>query len=284
MVISLNFHQTEEFGFPQGSYGGGTGLSLCEKDDRLMLAFLTQQPGVDTLYLLNPCNGDVIEQYVTPLGIPQISGIGWDPINNWLYFGSGYETHERVVAFNPNSEAIVRLMVLPNADTMEFASGFATNGYFMVRSQYSKMEIRAMNGVFLADREYPGRNIRGVSASPNGWTFIDGASNDIVVTDPFGREVAVAQAPGPVNTDATAGAHALAFDYITFPTNDPVAQNCTPYGSGTAGHGEIPPPQPGTPFDPTQPWSPPPWLFQHKIYIANQTSQRIYVGYLTQTP
>ena len=280
MVLNLSFHQTEQFSFPQADYGGGTAMTVCMKTGDPMLAFLTQEPHEDTLYLLDRCDGHVLLSFQTPSDLPQISGMGWDPINNWIYCGSGHETRERVVAFDPDSETITRSFNLPNPDSMPYSDGFATNGFFMVYSQGDTMEMRAMNGVLLGNRRYPGRNIRGVSASPNGWTFIDAATNEIVVTDPFGREIAMAQAPGPVRQEITEGAHAVVFDYINFPMDNPAAQRCIAQGV-PPGDGDPNFQIAGSPWDPLEPWSPPPWLFQHRIYVANQTTQQVYVGYLT---
>ena len=66
---------------------------------------------------------------------------------------------------------------------------------------------------------------------------------------------------------------AIAFDLPSYPYMDDIPQVWGP--NGTVG-------DPGTIYDPDTPWNPVPFGGRHRLYVANETDQTIYAGYLTQ--
>lgn len=129
-------------------------------------------------------------------------------------------------------------------------------------------ELWGTNGLLLGTREYPGRGITGVSASPWSHCFCDEYKDEIVVIGPLGNEIAVSSGIG-----AADGREALAFDYVDYIHMDDIPQVWGP--NGTVG-------AVGTIQHPDTPWSPVPWGGRHRLYVANEIDQTIYAGYLTQ--
>lgn len=283
MTEALAFNLTHEFDFPTPAMGGATAMTVARVRGDAVLAFLTQQPAGDHLYLLDMCEGRVFARYDTPIDRPQIAGMGFSPINGKLFCGSGYQTGEYVTVIDPEDGTVVDDFELANPGFLR-AQGFGTNGLALIRALDDVLQLSTMNGFRLGERSYPGRNIRGIGASPFSWTFIDAAANEIVVVDPFGRELATAPAPGSpssgMGVDAvTSGPHAICFDTVNFPYRR--AQSCIPSDGIPQEYidenGQI-----LGPYNPDTPWDPEPWLFRHRLFIANQSGDHIYAGYLHQ--
>ena len=274
----LSFHVTDTFGYPTFLAGGATAMTMCRNDSGdSFLAFLAQQPFQDQLVLVEPCEGNIQLEFTSPVGRDQIGGMGYSPINGLIYCGNGYQTNQFVTAIDPNDGSVVHDFEIEDPGTLN-AAGFGTNGFFLARADGEGLELRTMAGNLLGSRTYPGRMIRGVSASPFSWTMIDANNNEIVVLNPFGQEIATAPAPGGSATGSGvenlgSGPHAIAFDYVNFPFAG--SQRCIPAGGAPVDVFE------GSPYDPNAPWDPAPWQFQHRIYIANQTTGTVYSGYLT---
>lgn len=283
MTATLAFHLTHGFGYPTPAFGGATAMTVARIGHDPVLAFLTQQPAGDYLYLLDMCEGRVLASYDTPVDRPQISGMGFSPVNGKLFCGSGYETDEYVTVIDPEDGSVVDDFALANPGFAD-AQGFGTNGLALIRARGDVLQLSTMNGFRLGERSYPGRNIRGVGASPFSWTFIDAAANEIVVVDPFGNEIATAPAPGTPASgigveQVITGPHAICFDTINFPYEH--AQLCIP----ATGLPEDAVDDDGNilgPYNPQTPWDPEPWLFRHRLFIANQSGDQIYAGYLYQ--
>ncbi|MCI2398488.1 hypothetical protein [Aliiroseovarius subalbicans] len=237
------------------------------------------------MYLLDMCEGRIHLQHPTPPQRHSIGGMGFNPLDGLLYCGSGDEDRETVIAIDPLSGTVQREVDLAVTTNVFLPGAFATNGFFMARGAHDTLELMGMNGVKLGERTYPGRVIRGLTASPFSWTFLDATNNEIVVIDPFGNVIATAPAPGAppaFSSDVQNGGHALAFDMVNHPYTG--AQLCIPSEdlpewavdeNGYYTH---------TPYHQDTPWSPTPWQFRHRIFVANQTSNTIYGGYLTASP
>lgn len=274
----LSFHVTDTFSYPTFFSGGGTAMTMCKTiSGDSFLAFLAQQPFQDQLVLVEPCEGNIQIEYTSPIGRNQIGGMGYSPINGLIYCGNGYETREFVTAIDPSTGNVVQDFEL-EAPGMLNAAGFGTNGFFLARGDGETLELRSMTGTLLGSRTYPGRLIRGVTASPFSWTVLDAVNNEIVVINPFGEEIASAPAPGPAATSASpagiaSGPHAIAFDYVNLPYDGP--QKCIPAEGAPVAVFE------GSPYDANANWNPAPWLFRHRIYIANQSTGSVFSGYLT---
>ncbi|MEL7282562.1 MAG: hypothetical protein AAFY35_16020 [Pseudomonadota bacterium] len=273
----LSFHITESYPYPTPPAGGDTAMTLCKTQGDTFLALLAQRAGQDTITLLGACEGDIQIEYPSPPDRPRISGMGYSPVNGLIYCGSSSATRQFITAINPFDGTVVHDFEMENPGFND-STAFGTNGFFLVRGFQETLELRTMAGDFIASRTYPDRLIRGVSASPFSWTLLDGINNEIVVLSPFGEEIAFAPAPGIPATGVTAagtatGPHAIAFDYVTMPYN--ASKKCIPSSGVPVSVFE------GSEYDPDTPWDPAPWQFRHRIYIANQSTETIYVGYLT---
>ncbi|MEM7598831.1 MAG: hypothetical protein AAF382_14140 [Pseudomonadota bacterium] len=273
----LSFHITETYPYPSPPVGGDTAMTICKTQGDTFLALLAQRGGQDSIVLLGPCEGDIQIEYLSPPSRPTISGMGYSPVNGLIYCGSSYDNNQYITAVNPFDGTVVHDFEMDNPG-FNNSTAFGTNGFFLVRGFQETLELRTMAGDFIAERTYPGRLIRGVSASPFSWTMLDGINNEIVVLSPFGDEIASAPAPGVPATGVTAaatasGPHAIAFDYVNLPYN--ASQRCIPSSGLPVDAYE------GSQYDPRTPWDPAPWQFRHRIYIANQSTNTIYVGYLT---
>jgi hypothetical protein len=86
------------------------------------------------------------------------------------------------------------------------------------------------------------------------------------VLNPFGRPFASFVPPGTPNAT-----NAIAYDYVR--DYDYIAQ--LPTANGAIG-------APGTPYHPDTPWNPESWKRRHRLYLANDTDQTIYFGYLIE--
>jgi len=146
-------------------------------------------------------------------------------------------------------------------------SGLACNGFFFVRGGGPTLELWSTGGLLLGTRSYAGRGVSGLSASPWSYSFTDRFNDEIVVIGPLGNEIAVSSGVG-----AAGGMQALAFDYVSHWNMDAIPQVWGP--NGTIG-------DPGTIYHPDTPWNPVPWGGRHRLYVANETDQMIYAGYLT---
>lgn len=269
---TLTFVETHRYNYPvptvqSGPQYGSTALTITRLNGDIALAFLTQTQYDDEVVYLKPCCDIEFMRHVTPPGRHQISGMGFNPITGNIWCGSHLDPDRLLVfAFEPGTGQQTLSRDLTGIASGFSGQGFATNGLFMARGSYETMELFGMGGAKVGEKTYSGRRITGISASPWSWTFVDEMTNEIVVINPFGQEIATAPGVG-----SAGGMAAIAFDTLSEAEFMPQLYDATNCNLG----------DPGTLYHYDTDWSPTPWHFRHRIYVANNVDQLIYAGYLT---
>ena len=266
-VANLRFETTWSYPYPIATAGAGTAITICLRDNDSYLAFLTQTPAADDVLYLRTFDGSEAYRHPSPLGYDTIGGMAYDPFRRLIWAVQGTNDLETILAFVPETGLLSTTRVAALSPNITAPQGLACNGFFFVRGGGPTAELWSTGGIFLGARDYQGRGISGLSASPWSWCFCDKYKDQIVVVGPLGTEIAVSSGVG-----AAGGMEGLAFDYIGFPYMDHIPQVWGP--NGTVG-------DPGTIYDPDTPWNPPPWGGRHRLYVANEIDQTIYAGYLT---
>ncbi|MEM7193429.1 MAG: hypothetical protein AAF402_00675 [Pseudomonadota bacterium] len=268
-ITQLQWESTHEFAFPVSSGNPpnmvATALTVCELSGDPALAFLTQGGGSDEVAYLSLADGDEYTRHVTPAGRDTISGMGYNPFTKHIWCSYRTNTPDLLTAFDPLTGLETGIRNLAPDPHMSLPDGLACNGLFFARSNSQWIELRTMTGFKLGEREYAGRSIRGVSASPWSYTFVDKNNDELVVIGPYGNEIAVSNLPGTAS-----GVEAVAFDNIVDHAHAPQVW----LDDGKIG-------DVNTIHHPDTPWNPVPWGGRHRIYVANNLDQMIYAGYLT---
>ena len=268
-MISLSFIETHRYNFPVNTTGTSVALTTAIKSGDPYLVFLTQESfGDQFVYLGLGCDIE-IDRHGTPPNRETTGGIGYNKLNGLIYGAQGTSNSGIIYAIDPTTEAeVLSLDLSATVDAATAGHGLATNGLFLVLTAGSALELRMMNGFKLGERDYPGREIKGITKSPWSWTFVDANSDEIVIINPLGNEIATAAAPGTAG-----GSNAIAFNDFLADDNEPQQWIC-PLGTVDNILGSI--------HNPDTPWNPAPWGDRHRIYVANETDQIIYAGYLTE--
>lgn len=263
MVQQLEFVTTNQGPFPYTTNQNEAGICVARVSGDPMVVFMGQTSYDDDIVYLSLALDHEYKRHPNPPGWEVISGMAFDPNRDLIWTSNTTSDMQKVMAFDPVTEAEVGFHDFTyNQPLGAYPRAIGTNGLLFIRSNGPTVELRTMNGVKLGERGYPGRNITGASASPWSWTLADKNANEIVIIDPFGNEVAVAEAPGTAG-----GLDAIAFDYVV--NHDRMPQ-------------VIPPSDGSAPGDPDRPWDPEPYKLRHRIYVANDIDQVIYAGYLTE--
>ncbi|MFQ5565655.1 MAG: hypothetical protein ACE5EU_04760 [Paracoccaceae bacterium] len=269
MAINLTFHTTHSFSYPVGAQvppeTAPTGLTVCRVFNDPSLAFLTQSTNDDDLVFVSLADGNEYLRHVTPPGRETISGLAYNRFADRIWCSLSTTTPDEVIAIDPDTGNEVAAQTWSANIHVSVPQGLGCNGLFFTRCYSEWIELRTMGGIFIADKRYPGRIIRGLTAAHAGWCYVDNQTDELVVIGPFGNEAAIAPAPG-----AAGGCNAIAFDDITDHRAAPQVwlENGTIGAVGTINH-------------PDTPWNPTPWLGRHRIYIANNVDEIVYAGYLT---
>ncbi len=261
-MINLRFEVTNTGPFPYVGNNLTIGLTVCALDGDPALVYIGQTTFEDPIHYLTLAIDSEYKNHNSPPGWSVITGLAWNPLSQTIWCSNGTNTINQVVAFDPLTELETNSLTLTPTAPIWDSSGIGTNGFLFTRAVGAKLELRNMNGFLLGEKDYPGRYITGLSASPASWTFGDKNADEICIIGPFGNIFATAPAPGPAN-----GMHAIAFDYVT---NHAAMPKVIPPSDGSA------------PGDPTVPWTPEPWGGRHRLYVANVSDNTIYAGYLTE--
>lgn len=277
LMQNLVFHETHSFPFAQTPMGGNIGMSLVQIDGDIVLAVCAQTTLGDMISYMDLCYGNEYTAHPTPPGIHRISGLGFNKRNELLYVASGLNNEEDFFAMEPGTGTIVGPVqrLTPSIN----ASGLGISDWFAARAGGDTIEIRTLTGALVAQKQFPGRRITGITHSPWSWTFTDFNNltgvHEIVVIDLFGNEVATCPAPGAMGPNPIDASMAIAFDYV-HDNMDQVPQLCPPENGYPPGFNPI-----GTAYDGGVPWTPEPWHFKHKLYVGNNYTNRVHVGYMT---
>jgi len=267
-ATNLRFETTWSYPYPITTNGAGTGITVCLRGGDPYLAFLTQTAFSDEVLYLFTFEGQEAYRHASPVGYDTITDMAYDPFRRVIWCCQATNAPEIILAFDPDTGLLTDTRVATLSPNMGSPQGLACNGFFFVRGGGSTAELWSTSGLLLGTREYPGRGITGLSASPWSYCFCDKFRDEIVVIGPLGNEIAISSGIG-----ASAGMEALAFDYVGFAHMEDIPQVWGP--NGTVG-------DPGTIYDPNTPWNPVPWGGRHRLYVANEIDQMIYAGYLTQ--
>jgi hypothetical protein len=268
MPVTLRFQETHRYAYPYATTGNGTALTVARVSGDPYLAFITQTGYDDEVVYLSLGFDNEMFRYPTPPDREVITGMAFDATSGRIICCLGTTDSTQIFAFDPVTGLETTMQELAANDTLNSPQGIAVNGAVYVRSAGGRLEMRSRNGTLIGTRDYPGRNIRGITASPWSWAMVDSVANEIVVVGPLGNELAVAPAPG-----AAGGVDDIAYDMLANMATEPQVW----LEPGVVG-------DPGTIHHPDTPWSPEPWLGRHRLYIANTTDQIIYAGYLTAEP
>lgn len=267
-VSNLRFETTWTIPYPVTTAGTGTALTLCRRNNDPYLAFLTQTAWDDEVVYM-AFMGQENHRQVTPLGQEVISGMAYDPFRRVIWCCQTANGNEHtIIAFDPDDGLLTNNVAATVSASLPVPKGLGCNGFFFVRGGGPTIELWTTNGFLIGSRNYAGRGVAGLSASPWSYSFVDEYNDEIVVIGPLGNELAVSSGVGTAG-----GMSAIAFDYVTLHEMDDHPQVWLPDGTigavGTINH-------------PDTPWNPAPWGGRHRLYIANETDQQIYAGYLTQ--
>ncbi|MCU0827964.1 MAG: hypothetical protein MUE52_11270 [Tabrizicola sp.] len=268
MPVTLRFQETQRYAYPVTTAGNGTALTIARVSGDPYLAFLTQTGFDDEVVFLATGFDYEYFRFPNPTGRDVITGMAFDEQSGKIICCNETVHATEVFAFDPVTRLETSMQDLAADTALTAPHGIAVKPNLYLRASDGTLEMRARNGTLLGTRSYPGREIRGIAASPWSWTFVDRIANEIVVIGPLGNEIATAPAPG-----GTSGVDDIAYDMLADMANEPQVW----LEPGVVGN-------PGTIHHPDTPWSPEPWLGRHRLYIANTTDQIIYAGYLTAEP
>lgn len=261
--MPLHFEVTNTGPFPYIGNNVEIALTVALVSGDPMVLYLNQTGYEDPIEYVSLALDHTYKTHDNPPGWDVISGFAFDPVRRVVGCSNVTNNAHEVMAFDPITEQEVARFDLTADDDISRASGLGTNGLMFIRCGGSKVELRAMNGAKLGERDYPGRNFTGASAAGLGWVLADRNAHEIVVLDGFGNERQAVAAPG-----SPGGLGAVAYDYVTNHQGMPQV---------------IPPSDGSAPGDASIPWSPAPWLLRHRIYVANDVDQTIYAGYIAVT-
>jgi hypothetical protein len=266
-ITNLRFEVTWSYPFPIATDGSGTAITVCLRSNDPYLAFLTQTSFDDEVLYLHTFGGEEAYRHPSPVGYDTITDMAYDPFRRVIWCCQSTNAPEIILAFDPDDGLLTDTRVALLSPNMSGPQGLGCNGFFFVRGAGPVLELWSTGGLLLGTREYTGRGITGVSASPWSYCFADKYTDEIVVIGPLGNELAVSSGIG-----ASGGMEAIAFDYVNFIHMDDIPQVWGP--NGTVG-------DPGTIHHPDTPWDPVPFGGRHRLYVANEIDQTIYAGYLT---
>lgn len=250
------------------SEGTGAAITVCELSNDPYVAFVAQTSYDDEIVFLSLGLDSEIKRDPTPVDRPVIIGMGYHQPSQQIWCGNFAPQMSEVFSFDPLTGLETASLDLSGYGQPFYVMGFGVSNQFFVRASSDTLELFSLSGAKLGERQYSGRSIHGVSASPFSWTFVDRTAAEIVVIGPFGNILATAPTPGN-----PAGAAAIAFDMVTHHQSMP--QVIPPNG--------IPGPV-GSPTHSDTPWNPPPWKMRHRLYYADAEDHMIYAGYLTDQP
>ena len=261
--MPLRFETTNTGPFPYTGNDVGIALTVALVSGDPMVLYLNQTSFEDPIHYVALALDHTYKTPDSPAGWDVISGFAFDPIRDLVFASSLTTNRTEVMAFDPATDlAVADIDLAADQDLIGDPTSIGTNGLFYIRAGGPRVELRALNGAKLGQREYPGRTITGASAAGFGWIYADRAAHEIIVADPFGNIVQTCPAPGPAG-----GLGAIAFDYVVNHNRMPKV---------------IPPTDGSAPGDPDERWSPEPWIMRHRIYVANDMDQTIHAGYLTE--
>jgi len=168
-VTNLRFETTWSFPYPIATTGIGTGLTICKRGGDPYLAFLTQTTFSDEVVYLFSFGGAEAYRHPSPVGYDTISDMAYDPFRQVIWCCQATSDPNVILAFDPDTGLLTDTRVVILSPTMPGPHGLACNGFFFVRGGGDTAELWSTSGLLLGTRQYPGRAITGLSASP--WSY-----------------------------------------------------------------------------------------------------------------
>ncbi len=270
MTIPLRFQQVGSYPYPVPTNGSGTAMTACRRNNDPALAFLTQTGQDDEIVFLHLHLAVSVEdgRVPTPPNRWIIQGLCYQKSTDRLWASENFTASAvgqhglNLIAVDPSTGAEVQAVGVSGAS----GKGLAFNGAFFVRSDGSTLAALTLGGASLGSTPVPaGATVHGLAAAGAFYVAADKSQDRLLVLGPFGGLVAeCTSVPGTAG-----GMEAVAYDNISdfqYLSQIPTA-NGAPGPVGSLEH-------------PDTPWNPSPWLRRHNIYIANETDQTIYFGYL----
>jgi len=286
-AANVLFHTLGQFPYPYSTTGRMTALTMVKYQGDPFLAFLTQTSFEDDIVYMHPDTGQVMRSFSSGNDNQVITGMAYDRIEDglWVSKGQGQFGTPQVVRLLDHDANILRELTQPEPNCV----GIAVHGnYLAVSAQNTGNPSVAGNTLYLLNKQ-SGSVIQS-SDIPNG-NFASGLSEfygHLIVGDSEAHKVfvlhptngiaaALQNAPGtpavPNNIFAN-GLQAIAADNVRDLDHLPQFLECANGADSQAWQDGL--------CDPTLPWNPEPWGARNRIYIANETDQMIYVGYLTE--
>ena len=287
MTEEVSFEITHTCPFPETTNGANTALTICTLDRDPALAFLTQTPGVDEFVMLRYNSCDEYFRYNTPPDRLNTGGMHSDETGKYIYCCQATTSSPTVddrdivyiveaisgaergaltiirdnILFHPSGLAIHDGMIVISSQPIPLPTGGAPIGH-------SAIGFYSTGGQHRGTQLLEDQSLSGLSTTPWGLLVTDRANNLIKILDKRLGDVAVCPGVG-----ADHGMQAIAFDHIQFDRMDDHPQRWLP--NGVFG-------PPGSPEHPDTPWDPKPYKqSRHRIYVANDADQTIYIGYFT---
>ena len=233
---------------------------------------------------MHPETGAVVRSRSTNLGDYRITGMAYDDDLEGIWVSKGNyaldQTQEPIRLLDHNAFVINEF-----PQPAPSCHAIAVSGDYLVIS--ADRQTSNGNDLYLLDKSsgavlnqveiQGGHFASGLSALLDHLIINDAEADEIFIMHPSNEIVGrCIDAPGTASSPTglfLRGTQAIAADTITDLNTKPAPFECA-LGPGTASW------QNGL-CDPALPWNPTPWATRHRIYVANETNQQIYGGYLS---
>ena len=103
--------------------------------------------------------------------------------------------YTEIFVFDPATGLKTAMQDLAADTTLTSPQSTAVKAGTCMRASIRTLESRTRTGTLFGTRDYPNGNIRGITASPLIWTFVDQNTDEIVVIGSFGNEIATTPTP-----------------------------------------------------------------------------------------
>ncbi|MDJ0736584.1 MAG: S8 family serine peptidase [Nostocaceae cyanobacterium] len=179
----VSFQFVRKLKFPQKNNGSSTGLAFARHirigyNPRSVLLFVTQQPGTERIYYLNPKTGSVLKS-VDPTGNDTIGSLVWD--GNYIRVANVTTGSGSINSINSNSGNQVNSIPAPSGR----GEGLAYDGTYLYYSTINRIHVlNANTGAVIRSFVPPGGACRSLTYG-KGYLF-SGNSNTgkITIFDP----------------------------------------------------------------------------------------------------
>jgi len=287
-AANVVFHTLGQFPYPYPTTGQNTALTMVEYEGDPFLVFLTQTSFEDDIVYMHPETGQVMRSISSGSENEVITGMAYDAMEEgiWVTKGQGIPNNPaQVIRLLDHNANIIREINQPEPNCV----GIAIQGnYLAVSAMNTGTPTAPANTLYLLDKhsgaviqsaDIPNGNFAsGLSEFFGHLIVSDSDSHKVCVLHPINGGVAVLQnapgTPADPNNALMTGLQAIAADNVRNLDAMPQPLECANGSDAEAWHHGL--------CDPTIAWNPQPWGTRNRLYIANETDQTIYVGYLSE--